>query len=144
MTDEAGPIFIMGASRSGTQLVRAILNGHSEIYISRETHYFDDLRPRLPAGKLSALGREHAFRYFSALRTSLYGYEETSTVTDIAVDDEFRTLAENFGESADAIFAAHCRSQQAARGKTVWGEKTPDTCFGPKTFWERFRPPNYW
>lgn len=132
MTVEAGPIFIMGASRSGTELVRAILNGHSDIYISSETHYFDDLRPRLPAGKLSALDREHALRYFSALRTYLYGYEETSTVADIAVDDEFRMPAENFGESADAVFAAHCRSQQAARGKTVWGEKTPRHLFRSK------------
>lgn len=46
-------------------------------------------------------------------------------MTDIAVDDKFRILAENLGESADAIFVAHCRSQEAARGKTVWGEKTP-------------------
>ena len=53
-------------------------------------------------------------------------------MTDIAADDEFRMLAENFGESADAIFAAHCRSQQAARGKTVWGEKTPRHVFRSK------------
>jgi hypothetical protein len=78
------------------------------------------------------LDREHALRYFSALRTYLYGYEGTSTVADIAVDDEFRMPAENFGESADAVFAAHCRSQQAARGKTVWGEKTPRHLFRSK------------
>ena len=129
MTDEPGPIFIMGAPRSGTELIRAILNGHSDIHISSETHYFDDLRPRLPPGKLSPLDREDAFRYFSALRTYPYGHEDPSTLTDIAVDDEFRMLAENFGESADAIFTAYCRSQQAARGKAVWGEKTPRHLF---------------
>jgi hypothetical protein len=65
------------------------------------------------------------FATFQRSARILYGYEETWTVTDIAVDDEFRMIAGNFGESADAIFAAHCRSQQAARGKSVWGEKTP-------------------
>jgi Sulfotransferase family len=131
-----GPILIVGPSRSGTELVRAILNGHSHIYISNETHYFDDLRPRLPAGTLSASDREDAFQYFLRLRANAYGYEDKST--DVAVDDEFRMLAENLGESADAIFVAHCRSQEGARGKTVWGEKTPRHLFRSKDILEAF------
>ena len=138
MTDEAGPIFIVGPPRSGTELIRAILNCHSHIYISSETHYFDDLRPRLPGGRLSASDREHVFRYFSGLRANGYGFEEKSMMTDIAVDDEFRILAENLGESADAIFVAHCRSQEGARGKTVWGEKTPRHLFRSKDILEAF------
>jgi hypothetical protein len=81
---------------------------------------------------------ENAFRYFSGVRTSGYGFEENSTAPDIAVDDEFRILAENLGGSADAIFVAHCRSQKAARGKTVWGEKTPRHLFRFKNILEVF------
>ena len=44
----SGEIFVVGASRSGTNLVRALLNAHSTLWISAETDYFDDLRPRLP------------------------------------------------------------------------------------------------
>ena len=138
MTAETGPIFIVGPPRSGTELVRAILNRHSDIYISSETHYFDDLRPRLPAGRLSASDREHAFRYFSGLRVNDYWLKEKSTETDMVVDDEFRMLAETRGESADAIFVAHCRTQEAARGKTVWGEKTPRHLFRSKDILKAF------
>ncbi len=133
-----GPIFIVGPSRSGTELVRAILNSHSDIYIAKETHFFDDLRPKLPAGKLAPSDREHAFRYFSALRASTYGFQESSKVADIGLDNAFRMLAENLGESGDAIFVAHCRSLEAAIGKTVWGEKTPRHLFRSKDILEAF------
>ena len=48
----SGEIFVVGASRSGTNLVRALLNAHSTLWVSGETHYFDDLRPRLPGAAL--------------------------------------------------------------------------------------------
>jgi hypothetical protein len=123
------PILIVGTPRSGTELVRAILNNHPDIFISAETHYFDDLRPRLPSGKLEESDRDHAFRYFMSLRANTYGFGEMATNSDLAVDDVFRSLAKSLGGSADAIFVAHCRSQEAARGKKVWGEKTPRHLF---------------
>ena len=54
------PVFVVGASRSGTNLVRALLNRHSELWVSAETHYVawdrinvdsppaDSLDPRRP------------------------------------------------------------------------------------------------
>ena len=56
----SGEIFVVGASRSGTNLVRALLNAHSTLWISAETHYFDDLRPRLPGNGTEPLAGEDA------------------------------------------------------------------------------------
>ena len=56
----SGEIFVVGASRSGTNLVRALLNAHSRLWISAETHYFDDLRPRLPGNGTEPLAGEDA------------------------------------------------------------------------------------
>ena len=44
MTTGARPLFVVGPSRSGTSLMRALLNGHADIALAGETHYFDDLR----------------------------------------------------------------------------------------------------
>ena len=129
MIDSVGPIFIVGPPRSGTELIRSILNRHPNIFIASETYYFDDLRPTLPSGKLGTSDRDRAFRYFLALRAKIYGFQEPLTAPELAADDAFRSLARSLGESSDAIFVAHCRSQEAARGKAVWGEKTPRHVF---------------
>ena len=42
------PVFVAGPSRSGTALVRSLLNGHPDVHIASETHFFDDLRRRVP------------------------------------------------------------------------------------------------
>jgi LPS sulfotransferase NodH len=73
---EAAPIFVVGASRSGTNLLRALLNANGEVSISPETHYFDDLRPRLSSGGTAPLepdDRERCENYFLALSHRAYG-----------------------------------------------------------------------
>ena len=66
------PIFIVGASRSGTNLLRAAMNKHSTLWISGETHYFDDLRTRLDphAGLVDRISyrRLHHGRGYDAAR----------------------------------------------------------------------------
>ncbi len=44
----AAPIFIVGPSRSGTSMLREVLNRHPDVWITRGTHYFDDIRRRSP------------------------------------------------------------------------------------------------
>src|SRR3954452_7620443 len=45
---ENTPFFIVGASRSGTTLLRLILAGHSRIHIPPETWFIEDLVRELP------------------------------------------------------------------------------------------------
>lgn len=45
MTAQKGPIFIVGTERSGSNLLRAILNGNPGIYIPHPPHIMKDLGP---------------------------------------------------------------------------------------------------
>src|SRR5690242_2778675 len=103
---DESPVFVVGPSRSGTSLLRAALNAHPEFWIVRETHYFDDLRPRLPDRGAIALDgddRERCERYFLALGHRAYGHKGDPSRS--AVDrDELRARAAALGSSGDAYF----------------------------------------
>lgn len=131
----APAVFIVGASRSGTELLRSVLNGHPAVHVARETHYFDDLRARLAGGgaaPASAGERAAALDHFVALEASAYGYDgarlgETRPEARAALDAASSAL----GPSVDAIFAAHCLGgDPPGTGPwRVWGEKTPRHVF---------------
>jgi len=123
----SGEIFVVGASRSGTNLVRALLNAHSTLWVSGETHYFDDLRPRLPGSGTQPLDGEHrerCERYFLALSHRAFG--QAGEPDESRLDrDELRALAGELGGTGDAYFEALCRLRAAKHGRERWGEKTP-------------------
>ena len=123
----SGEIFVVGASRSGTNLVRALLNAHSTLWISGETHYFDDLRPRLPGNGTEPLAgedRERCERYFLALSHRAFG--QAGDPGESRFDrGELRALAGELGGSGDAYFEALCRLRAGRHGRERWGEKTP-------------------
>ena len=104
----SGEIFVVGASRSGTNLVRALLNAHSMLWVSGETHYFDDLRPRLTgsgASPLTGEDRERCERYFLALSHRAFG--QAGDADESRLDrDELRALAQELGGTGDAYFEA--------------------------------------
>jgi hypothetical protein len=121
------PIFVVGASRSGTNLLRALLNKHSEIWMSPETHYFDDLRPRLSSGGTQPLDRaerEQCERYFLALSHRAYG--QHGDPEESRIDrGELASLAAKLGGTGDSYFQALCMLRAELRGKPRWAEKTP-------------------
>ena len=123
----SGEIFVVGASRSGTNLMRALLNAHSTLWISAETHYFDDLRPRLPRNGTEPLAgedRERCERYFLSLSHRAFGQAGDPEESRFE-RDELRTLAAELGGSGDAYFEALCRLRAQRHGRERWGEKTP-------------------
>jgi len=120
-------IFVVGASRSGTNLVRALLNRHSTLWVSGETHYFDDLRPRLPKNGTAPLdgeARDRCERYFLALSHRAFGQEGDPEGSRIEAR-ELRSLAGELGGTGDAYFEALCRLRARLHGRERWGEKTP-------------------
>jgi hypothetical protein len=123
----SAPVFVVGASRSGTNLVRALLNGHSELWVSAETHYFDDLRPRLPGAgkeKLSGGDLERCERYFLALSHRAFG--QAGDPGESSVErDELRGAAAELGGTGDAYFEALCVLRARRHSRPSWGEKTP-------------------
>jgi hypothetical protein len=73
------PVFIIGSARSETELMRQILNRHSQVMIGMETHYFDDLRPRVGCTAQEPPDRGNkalADAYFAMLRRGAYGLQE--------------------------------------------------------------------
>jgi hypothetical protein len=124
---EEPPVFVVGASRSGTNLVRALLNAHDQIWCSGETHYFDDLRPRLPGGGTAVLqgqARELCESYFLALAHRPFGQKGDPNASPVE-RDELRALALELGGTGDATFEALCRLRAKLHGRPRWAEKTP-------------------
>jgi hypothetical protein len=122
------PIFVVGASRSGTNLVRALINAHSEIWMSAETHYFDDLRQRLVRGPLGDDERDVCERYFLSLAHLAYGRGGDPSRAKIDAAD-LRSHAVRLGGTADAYFEAFCLLRARSKGKEHWAEKTPRHVF---------------
>jgi hypothetical protein len=112
-------------------MLRAMLNQNAELLIVRETHYFDDLRPRLGEGARHPLGnedRERCERYFQRLGEGPYGQSPGSAPSVIQLE-ALRRDADRLGGSGDAYFEAFCKGRAATEGKVRWGEKTPRHIF---------------
>jgi hypothetical protein len=132
--DSPRPVFIIGTSRSGTSLMVQILNRHPQVMIAAETHYFDDLRPRLKPsqqGYLDPISRVTVKAYFAKLEGSAYGLDglERNQTHAFPVDVESE---KHIG--ADEVFRKFCLDQAVMSGKDItdlriWGEKTPRHVF---------------
>ncbi len=130
---EAGnkAIFLVGASRSGTAMLRSALNQNPAVFLAGETHYFDDLRPRLlqrGPTRPETDGRRRCEDYFLALADGSY-HVKGDPERDPAARAELRARAQAIGEGPDAYFEAYCRREAEAHGKARWGEKTPRHVF---------------
>lgn len=124
-----GPVFVVGPSRSGTALVRSMVNNDPSMHIAGETHYFDDLRPRL--GGRTVLNDADAVRcedYFLALTHRPYGHQGDPEAGSLN-RDRLRHAAQQLGWTPDAYFEAYCRLIADEHGAVRWGEKTPRHVF---------------
>lgn len=115
----APPFFVVGAGRSGTTLLRVMLDRHPDVAIPPESHFIpyiwerrhrygsDDRIERLEAflGDLSA---HHRFRSWEM-------------PIDRIVDELANIPRPTLSQAVDAVFRAYAR----AMGKSRWGDKTP-------------------
>jgi hypothetical protein len=111
------PIFIVGAPRSGTTLLRSILNRHPRIAICGETHFHHYVYTRRRAfGDLRDLrNRRRLVDEYLALKRLRF-------VTDRAGLRE-KLLRE--GNTYREFFTCFVKYHTEALGKPRWGEKTP-------------------
>jgi len=118
-----GPIFIIGMVRSGTKLLREILNGHSNIsipayetecliYWERNWHSFGDL---------SDYSVFKTF-YKSAIKTPFFYYMRERGGGVISAK---QWHDECVGFSVAEVFEALVRNAANARHKIIWGDKSP-------------------
>lgn len=123
------PVFIAGCGRSGTSLLRTLLDAHPDVYIPSESLFIPDyLRDgdRLPEPLLKAL-------LFNEPQLRCW----------------YKGPAEIVGDAAGTIVAVHERMARLD-GAAIWGQKTPrfvryrrliDQCIGPCSWLLIFRDP---
>lgn len=130
-----GPLFVVGASRSGTTMVRSILNRAPEIQIAGETHFFDDLRPRFVGRSLDDLTPEERAScadYFRSQSLRPYGVRANPEESPLSRDDLLGPAATQYGNTVDGLFQAYCQwrlKQFDHKDPYIWGEKTPRHIF---------------
>jgi len=111
MSDNAGkpaPFFIIGCGRSGTTLLRAMLNHHADIAIPLESLFIIDY---LRAGRARSLDK---IRDLILREHELAEWGIDLTRLDISGSDSAREIIEGLHEAyADG------------HGKSIWGQKTP-------------------
>ena len=112
------PIFIVGAPRSGTTLLRNMLNRHPSIAVCRETAFFDYVyRRRRTFGDLSELRNRQRLtkEYLSTRRIRLLQMDLHA----------LETILLREGTSYQAFFTSLLRFCAMANAKRRCGEKTP-------------------
>lgn len=116
--EKAGPIFLIGASRSGTTMLRLMLNQHPLIRIPSEAWFIGDLIDKLPLeGPLSPAHLEKAFQLtLSHDRWKDWHCSDEKLRTTI-LSMENGTLS----ELIDRLF----RNCSGMGVKPYWGEKSP-------------------
>lgn len=110
---DKAPIFIVGTGRSGTTLLRLLLNAHPNIYLTHEASFY----LMLPV----ILGKNAAWRWFNR-------YVKTFMFDWIHVDEEaIRQSAPTplSWKNVDLIFRAIMKCKAEQYGKRRYGDKTP-------------------
>jgi hypothetical protein len=121
MQSEAGPpLFIVGAARSGTTLVRVLLNRHPDLAIPGESHFIPDLwRRRHAYGKAGRIEDIDVWVRDMAKQPWFRSW-------GVPVQDLERGLSEalspTFSDGVRAVYQAFAELQ----GKRRWGDKTPE------------------
>ena len=114
--NEPAPFFIVGSARSGTTLLRLMLNAHPEVAVPPESRFITELYPG--EGKvqietfLTALAAHKRFRTWD-LPISVVADELRATAADASQVE--------YPEAIAAAFRAYAR----VGGKSRWGDKTP-------------------
>jgi hypothetical protein len=112
------PIFIVGAPRSGTTLLRAMLSRHPRVGLSDETYYlYTVYQNRRAFGDLANPANRKAL---------IESYTATQRVQQLMTDlPRLKDRLMAAGTSYPAFFATFLQFYAEAQGKTRAGEKTP-------------------
>ena len=112
------PIFIVGTQRSGTTLLRLILNAHSQIAIPEEaTFLIPLLKKKFLHRKIEKDSLTALIRYLSLnAQFKLWNYDSRAFLSQLSQKNGI-----SLRDLIDGLFSSYCDS----RGKKIWGDKTP-------------------
>ncbi|MFB6347649.1 MAG: sulfotransferase [bacterium] len=120
------PIFIVGAPRSGTTLLSKILNEHSDIHITIETHFFEEVLPQL--NPRATKPTEVAETLINVHKSHLSSSQKGPELEGIFQDELVHRL-NRAEQTPSAILNTYLKYHAEIRGKTRIGEKTPRHAF---------------
>lgn len=123
-SNPAGPVFIVGLSRSGTKLLRNILNGHPNICIpDRESYFIPYTLTHIGHRGVRPDSRSRA-RFIRHLRRSVF-YRNMNEHAVALPLSTLKGLVEN-GDTWPGIIESIFRHYTGTQGSAViWGDKTP-------------------
>ena len=130
-------LFICGPSRSGTAMLRSVLNQSRDVSLSGETHYFDDLRERFGKRTLDNLNEneiDQCCDYFRRQTVRPYGKggdANDSWISRSSLYEQAKYINESSPSisGSDAIFMAYCTIHGVRDSAKIIGEKTPRHVF---------------
>ena len=115
---DSNPIFIIGTQRSGTTLLRLILNAHSKVAIPEESTFLIPLLKRKNIKKTFKGKKQEAILDYlqNNEQLMLWNFESNKTIEKLKKRDDI-SLKEIFIE----LFTSYCEYE----GKIQWGDKSP-------------------
>jgi hypothetical protein len=112
------PFFVLGAARSGTTMLRLMLNRHSRLAIPFESHFLRQIFAELPTHR--PLETQEAER-MADLVTGERNFRSWHLDPEQVRQELIRRAPAPLAELVDALF----RMEIAVSGKPRWGDKTP-------------------
>jgi hypothetical protein len=111
--------FVVGAGRSGTTLLRAILDSHPSLAVAHESHFFGEMLQA--RRRYETAGTLNTQAFLEHLSRGAWLERHELSLADL--DEELaRHPAANVPDAIRRVFQAYAQ----ARGKPLYGNKTPD------------------
>ncbi|MHC5026786.1 MAG: sulfotransferase family protein [Planctomycetota bacterium] len=128
-TPAESPLFIVGCERSGTTLLRVMLDRHPDLFIAKESNFLGRLRRQSSLYGDFSLPRQRWFFIRDLQLNQATAETRTFPIFGLDEDEAERLLAAaaptDIAGAATMLFAAAAARHDAAR----WGDKTPAHVF---------------
>ena len=116
------PVFVVGSSRSGTSLLAAMLNAHSELACGPESQILN----KITADELQDIFLDPNWPKQAVEKLSSITLAEQRVIDVFGVSpDQLENALSDKSKKISSLFEALCGTFAAKQGKSRWVEKTP-------------------
>lgn len=116
------PVFIVGCYRSGTTLMRMMLNSHSRIHISQETNYIDKVYLNIEHDIINNL---ELLRMIYAKIESYLIQEKWESWPQLKVFEDMLNKGKLYFHDIVKLIAIHGLQEDKKKKLLFWGDNTP-------------------